>query len=91
MKNIFKKKIPTESEIRRMKELEDLKEDYLKNYKNPITRFIMGLVRWHKIEALVFLLIVAGTIIFVLTVNYNKKEGLSIKSIDSNTIKELKK
>lgn len=84
------KKIPTESQIKRMKELEDIKEEYLKQFKNPIVRGVMGVIRWHKVEGLVILLVIALTAIVLLTVSYNKKDGISIKPIETKVNIEKK-
>lgn len=80
---MFKKKIPTESQLRRLRELEDIKEDYLKQFKNPIIKFLANIIRWYKVEGLVVLLIVAVVVIIVLTVSYNKTDGLRVDKIKS--------
>lgn len=81
---MFKRKIPTGSQLKRLKELEEIKQDYLKQFKNPIVKAIMNVLRWYKVEGLVFLLILAVTAIVVLTVSYNKRDGLEIKRVETN-------
>lgn len=88
---MFKRKIPTESQLKRLKELEKIKADYSKQFKNPIVRAIMNVIRWYKVEGLIALVLILVTIIIVLTVSYSKDKGFSVEPVDIKDLKEMRK